>query len=255
MEAGRVKDVIINADKGTIDFVTVDNGVQTLSAGVISTSDIVGIGEYALTIENIGVISDIDKVPEAVGLAQRGVKIKNTKVLTRKGRLIGSTGDFFVDEDKGCVIIGLEFLAGDDQERIKIIQRKSVITFGKNLIIVNDDVESLLLDNPINLESSMADADLHRSSYDAARPSADKDGNQTAAVSSENVSNTDEKANVVGLFEQKQRQYLKGRKASKTITDGFGNVIISEGMVITDEIIDEAKNKGKLIELIMNNKV
>ena len=54
MEAGRVKDVIINADKGTIDFVTVDNGVQTLSAGVISTSDIVGIGEYALTIENIG---------------------------------------------------------------------------------------------------------------------------------------------------------------------------------------------------------
>jgi len=56
------------------------------------------------------------------------------------------------------------------------------------------------------------------------------------------------------LYEQRQRQYLNGRYATRTITDNEGNVIISEGMMIDDGVIDEAKSKDKLIELVMNNK-
>jgi hypothetical protein len=57
------------------------------------------------------------------------------------------------------------------------------------------------------------------------------------------------------LFEQRQRQYLRGRYATKTIVDNAGNVIISEGMQIDDNVIDEAKSKNKLIELVINNRV
>ncbi len=60
--------------------------------------------------------------------------------------------------------------------------------------------------------------------------------------------------NAAILFEQRQRQYLKGRSSTKTITDSLGNVIIAEGMIIDDSVIDEAKAKGKLIELVMNNR-
>lgn len=56
------------------------------------------------------------------------------------------------------------------------------------------------------------------------------------------------------LFEQRQRQYLKGRYATRSIVDNMGNVIIDEGMQIDDAVIDEAKSKGKLIELVMNNR-
>lgn len=39
-EIGKVKNVIINASKGTIDFFVIDSGVRSLSGGVIpSTSD------------------------------------------------------------------------------------------------------------------------------------------------------------------------------------------------------------------------
>ena len=55
MEVGKVKSIIINADKGAIDYIVVDSGVQILSAKIISTVDILGIGEYAVTIENEGV--------------------------------------------------------------------------------------------------------------------------------------------------------------------------------------------------------
>ena len=60
--------------------------------------------------------------------------------------------------------------------------------------------------------------------------------------------------NAASLFEQRQRQYLSGRRATKTIADNAGNVLINEGMLISDEAIDAAKLSGKLIELIMNNK-
>ena len=60
--------------------------------------------------------------------------------------------------------------------------------------------------------------------------------------------------NAANLFEQRQRQYLVGRKATKTIVDNFGSVIVNEGTVINDEIIDSAKASGKLVELVMNNK-
>ena len=60
--------------------------------------------------------------------------------------------------------------------------------------------------------------------------------------------------NAASLFEQRQKQYLNGRRSTKTISDNSGNVIVSEGMVINHEIIDIAKNAGKLIELVMNNK-
>lgn len=56
------------------------------------------------------------------------------------------------------------------------------------------------------------------------------------------------------LFEQKQKEFLIGRKITKTIKDSKGNHILSEGEVITEEAVDMAKDAGKLIEIVMNNK-
>jgi uncharacterized protein YrrD len=257
MEAGTVKGVIVNAEKGSIDYIVVDNGVQTLGAGVIASEDILGIGEYALTIEDDKVINDIGRVPAAIELVQKDIQIKNTKVMTKKGRLIGSTGDFYVDEDNACRIVGLEFFSDKYTENPKIIQRLSVITFGKNLIITNDDVEGLLIDNAEHIVDGVIGVEDFGNTYINLNAEADTTESE-AAVETEVIGDIPggaEPSEAASLFEQKQRQYLNGKKATKTIYDNDGNIIIDEGMEITDEIIDEAKSKGKLIELVMNNKV
>ncbi|MCX7711351.1 MAG: PRC-barrel domain-containing protein [Clostridia bacterium] len=335
MEVGRVKSIIINADKGAIDYIVVDSGIQILSARVIPTERILGIGEYALTIENDGSINDISKIPAAINLLQENIQVKGTKVLTKKGRLIGEIGDFFVDEDECCRITGLEYIADITQKRVRVIPRESVITFGKNLLVVTEDVESKLLENAAQLGSgdrgpgfekknlmntpsndivSELRLGLEHPSSEAAVAQADKiiaeEGTSLfneARITPESVnvltSLTEslssslgepdaidsiipqpegEEASIYGggflesepadaqpeqpaqapveensaanLFEQRQRQYLNGRRSTKTITDNSGNIIVNEGMVITDEIIDQAKSSGKLIELVMNNK-
>ena len=111
LEVGRVKSIIINSDKGAIDYIVVDSGIQIFSARVIPTEDVLGIGEYALTIENESVITDISRIPEAIQLLQNEIRVKGTKVLTKKGSLIGEIGDIYIDENDGCKITGLEFIA------------------------------------------------------------------------------------------------------------------------------------------------
>ncbi len=255
LEVGRVKSIIINADRGAIDYIVVDSGIQIFSARVIPTQDVLGIGEYALTIENSGVIVDISKIPAAIQLLQNDIKVKGTKVLTKKGRLIGEIGDIYIDDDENCRITGLEFIADITQKQIRLIPRDSVITFGKNLTVVKEDIEASLLETAAQLDSEPGTGDFEKknNSYIANTASLpDEYAEPAAAAESQQAAEEEDNASV--LFEQRQRQYLKGRYATKTIVDSTGSVIISEGMQIDDTIIDEAKAKDKLIELVMNNR-
>ena len=288
MEAGRVKSIIINADKGAIDYIVVDSGIQIFSARVIPTDDVAGIGEYALTIENEGVITDISRIPDAIQLLQNDIRVKGTKVLTRKGSLIGEIGDIYVDENDACKITGLEFIADITQKKVRLIPRDSVITFGKNLTVVKEDIEASLLDTPEQLDSEAGIADMEKKNNafleDSGRAAADESSKVYEAIGTafdESIYEDADAADIAGiaditdstaeadtakqqdesksdqaavLFEQRQRQYLKGRYATRTIVDSFGNVIISEGMQIDDAVIDEAKAKDKLVELVMNNR-
>lgn len=288
MEVGKVKSVIINASKGAIDYVVVDSGIQVLSVQVIPSENILGIGEYALTIENEDAMKDISTVPEAVNLVKENIQITGTKILTKKGTLIGEVGDIYIDEEDSCKIAGLGYITDANNDKVRIIPRESVITFGKNLLVVEDDVESKLLDSAAQLTagrgiSGFEKKNLVSSNYldneEANEPidevlksesitEADNGltdssesgiwtetaGESSAEPEQEANDTSDSTSDAAKLFEQKQRQYLNGKIATKTIKDNQGNIIVSEGMVINDQIIDEAKRNGKLIELVMNNR-
>lgn len=324
IEKGKVKGIVTNADKGAVDYIIVDSGVQVIGMRVISTENVLGIGEYALTIEDEKSIIDIESVPQAIELLQKDVQVKNTRVMTKKGRLIGETGDYYVNEDNVCSIAGVEFL-GQTGGSVRIIPRKNVITFGKNLIIVTDDAGNLLVDNIEAIDAEDADLEKKNLTFTndevQAQPgyqpiqdttvtdyipeveeisqveSFDKvETIEEEAIEEEVIEEEDIKeveapietvaedvieipvyedipeveevpqeeekpqpsvspeGGAASLFEQRQRQYLKGRHATKTITDASGNVLVEDGTVITDEIIDAVKASGKMIELVMNNK-
>ncbi len=243
-EVGKVKTVIINAEKGAIDYVVVDSGIQILSAKVIPTEYVLGIGEYALTIENEDAINDISKIPAAIDLLQKNIQVKGTKVLTKKGRLIGEIGDIYVNEDDNCTIIGLEFIADITQKNVRIIPRDSIITFGKNLVVVKDDVEATLLNNAAQIANPVEQVDAEKKSSEH-------------SLNQPNNNVTEEEIDsgaVSDMMEMKHKEYLNGKTATKTIYDEDGSVLIEENTVIDDEIFEIAKAYGKVIELVMNNR-
>ncbi len=244
-EVGKVKTVIINAEKGAIDYVVVDSGIQILSAKVIPTEYVLGIGEYALTIENEDAINDISKIPAAIDLLQKNIQVKGTKVLTKKGRLIGEIGDIYINEEDNCTIMALEYIADITQKSIRLIPRESIITFGKNLVVVKDGVEETLVDRPSQLPMGETYSDSEKKNS--------KDGLSDILNSIPDESEIQPGA-VSDMMEAKHREYLTGRIAAKTIYDSLGNPIIEEDTVIDDAVFEIAKNNDKIIELVMNNK-
>ncbi len=160
-EIGKVNNLIVNASKGTVDYILIETGEKTISSVVIATKDIIGVGEYAATIENETVMKDISSISDAVQLLQKNVHIKNTNILTKKGDLIGKSGDFYVNEEN-FNIEGIEFIEGKDETANKIIPRKDVITFGKALIIVTEDAKSNLVETERSLNQEEGNRFFHK---------------------------------------------------------------------------------------------
>lgn len=297
-----VKNVIINAAKGTVDFFVIDSGVRSLAGGVIPAGRVLGIGEYALTIQEPDDISDIVKIPAAIELIQKNITVKGTRVLTKKGSLLGETGDIYINEDdESYAIIGVEFIPGKPDMKSGIIPRSSIITFGKNLLVVNDDVMDMMLEAPHDIDSladqqggveaaveyapgetggmdfflndsaSVETSEPENIGQDAAEVPAgeqqddlfklDNGTEETIpgqaeptasnAVQAEDQPNEAEMT-AAELFEYRQKQYLLGKKVTKTIYSSSGGIIAEAGEIITESMIDTVKQEGKLIELVMN---
>ncbi|MEN2774689.1 PRC-barrel domain-containing protein [Acetivibrio clariflavus] len=393
IEVGRVKNIIINATKRAIEYLIIDSGIQFLSAKIVPTVNVLGIGEYAVTIENESVISYVSEIPAAIELLQKNIQVTGTKLLTKKGRLIGEVGDIYVDEDDNCSIVGLEYIYDG---KVKIIPRTSIISISKDFVVVIEEVEESLIDKKEELENVVCLQDDEKDRYnphidqnsdfvensgdeieeliieetdssyeeidvsypdfpfetnisveevlDLSLPENDelnyedffadiddnylesgfndngldetffegfedleggyleedlkkdeksiniqlltenieKEINEKENIEKESTDkvntekNSDDKKEVwkpsfvnfdkektsgssldkssaAHLFEQRQKEYLNGRKATKTIISSSGTVIIRQGEIITDEVIELSRQNGKLIELIMNN--
>ena len=381
-QIGNVWDIIINGDKGLVDYFIIDDGMMIFGAKVVAASDVQGIGENALTVAKKDVLADIAKVEPAIKLYKKNVRVKGTDVLTQKGRLIGKIGDIFINENN-CSISALEFVLFDNSKGVMTIPRDKVITFGEKLIVVVENLEDVL-GNTLVTEITYPTDDVNHNEFNtrAARLISDEqkdvlyvdesnqeliddepevlvfgnENNEPKAVvnmhneleletnkksltevmeeklsvkggiklqdieeekikfptideqfetinqleevqgrekgkpeakefkseqvasevfeegiaaanytskpqnqyktenkhKSDNRSEEDPKSS--NLFEEKQKEFLMGRKVTKTIKDKMGKVILAQGDVVTEEAINIAKESGKLIEIVMNNK-
>ncbi|OCA92395.1 PRC-barrel domain-containing protein [Pseudobacillus wudalianchiensis] len=134
-EIGRVKSLIINPDQGTVDFFTIEHEEWQVGGKAIPFKKVIGIGEYALTIENEGAIIDLNEIPIASDLLNRKTKIENTKLMTRKGQLIGEAKEYVIDDETGK-IVNLEVKVQGD---MMTLDHEFVVTYGKDIIIVTEE--------------------------------------------------------------------------------------------------------------------
>jgi uncharacterized protein YrrD len=143
IEIGNIKNYIINAVGRTINYIVVDDGERVFDAKVIPADKILGIGEYAMTVEDESAISIISKVPEAIGLIEQNILIKGTKLLTEKGKMAGEVTEVIFEGDAGCKIIGIEYKPAGDQQDVKFLPDKCVITYGKQHVVIYEAFESM----------------------------------------------------------------------------------------------------------------
>ncbi len=216
-EIGTVKSLIVNNEKGSIDFLTINHEDMEFNVKAIPFKKVIGIGEYAVTIESDNAILNLTEIPVANQLIMKKVKIIDTKVMTRLGKLLGDVYEFAIDEDTGAIQAILLHV----QEKEVVLDVKNVITYGKDLIVVNENAEENFLSSVQEVFGEKIESPL--------------DGQLETVV-------------------QKQIDLLVGKKVQKDIVSDEGEILIASGTVLTKEDIERARKRGAhlLIEVSMN---
>lgn len=246
IQVGKVKSLVINPEKGSIDFLTIDNEDWQVSIKAIPFKKVIGIGEYAVTVESENAIIDLNEIPITSQLVNKKIKISNTKVMTRKGELLGEVTEYFVDENSGN-ILGMELVVGGDQVALLA---EFVLTYGKDIIIVKEDSGSHFLANTIEL-----DPEYNKPVIVEVERERQLDETTVNELITEIPSSFDHEDELdLSAVREKQIEILTGKKLLKDIFTSDGDLLFNEGIILSKDDIVKAQEKGPsvLVELSMN---
>jgi uncharacterized protein YrrD len=237
LEIGYVKSLVVNPEKGTVDFLTIEHEDWQVSVKAIPFSKVIGIGEFAVTIESDHSIIDLNEIPIANQLVNKRIKITETRVMTRKGQLLGEANEYYIDEDTG-VIIGLQLSMKD---KTVIVKAELVLTFGKDILVVKDEVTAAFLDSEDELIENL------EQNHVAEVNTKQQNDNQ---VEDFNTKQIDE-------INAKQLELLEGKTVVKDIYSSDNRLLIPKNTVLTQEDIIKAQNEGPsaFVELSMNTEL
>lgn len=214
IEIGKVKDLVIDPEQSSVDFLTVEQENWQVSVKAIPFRKIIGIGEYAVTVENENAVIDLNEIPIANQLVNRKIKIIDTRLMTRKGQLVGQAIEFFVNDETGQ-IIGVEI---NWQDRKVVLSSEFIITLGKDIIVVTEEAVDHFVDSITDLLEEIPIEEVI----------------EEAVVENEEI---------VAL-NQKQTEMLLGKRVAENIVDLSGKQIIEAGTILTDADIAKAKEAG-----------
>ncbi|OSX55240.1 PRC-barrel domain-containing protein [Anoxybacillus ayderensis] len=228
VQLGQVKSLVLNPEKGTVDFLIVDQENWEISMKAIPFRNVIGIGEFAVTVEEERAVLDLNVIPIANELVNKKIAIKQAKVMTRKGQLLGEATEFYIDEETGQ-ITGIEVQIGNES---RIIRADHVITYGKELLIVHEDAQQTVVSDVSELLSLK--------------------GTQVEPLIEQIAPKTVETE--LDELRRKQIDMLTGKRVLKDIVDANGQIFISKDTILTKEHIIRAQEEGPdvVIELSMN---
>ncbi|KUP06976.1 photosystem reaction center subunit H [Bacillus coahuilensis m2-6] len=218
-EIGKVKSLVVNPEKGSIDFLTIEHEV---SVKAIPFKKVVGIGEFAVTVETESAVIDLNEIPIANQLVNKKIRINETRVMTRKGQLIGEITEYYVDEENG-LILGMDLRSNQGDA---YLEAKHVLTFGKDIIVVQEDAM-----NHYKKSATEAREDVM----------VEEVKEESAPSQLENI-------------RKEQDSLLIGKKVTKDIYDPTGSVIIHKDIVLEEVHVEVARLAGPsvFVELSMN---
>lgn len=254
-ELGTAKGLVIDAVKGEVAAIVVEDGEWYLGAKILPFEMIQGIGEYALTVENSSAVIPLGSVQDFIDLLKANIRIKGTKVLSKDGKMHGQVTEILIDEQSGK-ITGCEVMLPEGATTI--VPAEQVITFGQDVLVIKEEgvaaplpavlpgtASPIALDEPLQKTVERIITISPEVKKSASALGADA---QPASKTKDDKDNDD----INKKFDEKQRKFVLGKKATRRIEASDGAVVVDKGEEITNEVIQKAKNNGKFIELTMS---
>ncbi|MFU8688526.1 PRC-barrel domain-containing protein [Rossellomorea sp. FS2] len=228
-EIGKVRSLVVNPEKGSVDFLTVEHEDWQISVRAIPFKKVVGIGEYAVTVEHENAVIDLNEIPIANSLVNKKIRVADARLMTRKGQMIGEIVEFHVDDESGAIRT-LEVKSKSDSY---YLDSPHVLTWGKDIVIVKEDAAEYFRETLVEVEMD-----------DVPTP-------QEAVVMQEAAAT---QADGLKDIESRQMELLVGRQTAEDIFSLEGELLVPKGSELTRADIQSVKEAGPsvFVELTMN---
>ena len=261
VQIGTIKGLIVNPQQKSVELLLLDEKSGGPELKGIPFRSAEAVGEFAVTIEDKGVLIDMMKVGILQELIETGVDVIGTKVITKKGKYLGDVNEYAVDTVTGKFA---EFYYMSEGKAEKTIMVENVITIGKEVLVVGEEagvVTENIGENQSGSEKMKEnfrsqDKELSGKENISAAGTTEQGespgGNVKTSFTSEMKSSLDP----AGIFVQRQRQSLIGKTLIKDIKLDSGEIIARENTVVTEELFNKIYEIGaqKLMELAVSVK-
>ena len=208
-QLGKVKGLIINPEKFSVDFFTVEEENWQVSVRAIPFRKIIGIGESAMMVEQSDSVIDLNEIPFINQLINKQVHLIGSQVLTRKGDLLGKISDYFFNDETGQ----LDTLLINSENQELFFPIENVLSFGKQRVIINDSLQEIQ--------------------------------EQITKMSAETENPTDKKA----ALKSKLIELLKANPLSKDIFGKNGELLFEKGTILSNEDISTLENEEAKVSI------
>lgn len=275
-ELGMSKTLLIDAKKGTVAAITIEDEDWYRGVKLIPYESVIAIGDDAVTVTNSENILKLDDAGDYEALLDENIRVIGTKAITKTGTIQGKISELYIGEDgkiETCEITAPDGTTSD-------IASDQISIFGKEVTVIDPTGEKK--NNPVTAPKAnpapaapKAEPAAPKAEPAAAAPKAEAPkAPEPAAVKPEAPkaaapapaakpepkkeapkaapSDADKQAAADKATEERHRRFLLGKKAARTIKMDNGIVIVEAGQDITEEVLQKAKLANKFIELSMN---
>ncbi|WP_415945575.1 PRC-barrel domain-containing protein [Selenomonas montiformis] len=274
-ELGMSKTLLIDAKKGTVAAITIEDEDWYRGVKLIPYESVIAIGDDAVTVTNSENILKLDDAGDYETLLDENIRVIGTKAITKTGTIQGKISELYIGEDgkiETCEITAPDGTTSD-------IASDQISIFGKEVTVIDPTGEKK--NNPVTAPKSepapsaakaapapaapaapsAPKAEAQKAPEPAAvKPEAPKAATPAPAAKPEpkkeapkaTPSDADKQAAADKATEERHRRFLLGKKAARTIKMDNGIVIVEAGQDITEEVLQKAKLANKFIELSMN---
>ncbi|NLL53099.1 MAG: hypothetical protein GX248_10400 [Peptococcaceae bacterium] len=242
-QVSTVKDIIIDPSNGSVAFFVIDQPIDYLGARIIAFEDVLGLGDYALIINDSSVIQDVAHNSLAIELLEREVKVIGSQVLTTKGGLIGQVSEFMIEEETGRIAV---FNLEDEEGKSSQCPCDQVITYGRDIIMIEQGKKTAQTSNKERKQDTAVSSVNNKERLKKKIEEFGKDDSllKTPANSSEGV----EFSQDFNVFEQRQLQFLVGKVLAKDVKLETGG-LLKAGEKISQESLAGVKSRQTLMQL------
>ena len=233
-ELGTSKGLIIDATKGLVAGILIEDEEWFRGAKILPFAAITAIGTDAITIMNNKDILPLAEGADFEPLLTENIQIIGTKVITKTGSLYGKVNEIRID-DAGK-IAECEIIAADN--RVITIPADKISTFGKQVTIIeNVEMKSLSQEPPKPTPLAQQSKILKSNHIEMA--ATDHPTPSPAFIKPSHMS------------DEEYKKTLLGHRAKFRLTTDNGIVIIEAGNEVTQEVLQKATLSKKIPELAL----